>query len=153
MIKKILVPLDGSKLAEKALPYAKALAQKFEAKLILLRVLQTVLRPIVVMSSYGDVVDNVPPAFQDESEINLSKLYLKTVLDKFRLPARIRVIEGFPEADAIIDFAGQELMDLIVMSTHGRSGISRWVYGSVAEKILHHTPCPVLLARAKEARC
>ena len=153
MIKKILVPLDGSKLAEKALPYAKALAQKFEAKLILLRVLQTVLRPIVVMSSYGDVVDNVPPAFQDESEINLSKLYLKTVLDKFRLPARIRVIEGFPEADAIIDFAGQELMDLIVMSTHGRSGISRWVYGSVAEKILHHTPCRVLLARAKEARC
>ena len=70
-----------------------ALAQKFEAKLILLRVLQTVLRPIVVMSSYGDVVDNVPPAFQDESEINLSKLYLKTVLDKFRFPARI----GFPE--------------------------------------------------------
>ena len=130
-----------------------ALAQKFEAKLILLRVLQAVLRPIVVMSSYGDVVDNVPPAFQDESEINLSKLYLKTVLDKFRLPARIRVIEGFPEADAIIDFAGQELMDLIVMSTHGRSGISRWVYGSVAEKILHHTPCPVLVVRAKEARC
>lgn len=153
MIKKILVPLDGSKLAEKALPYAKALAQKFEAKLILLRVLQTVLRPIAVMSSYGDVVDNVPPAFQDESEINLSKLYLKTVLDKFRLPARIRVIEGFPEADAIIDFAGQELMDLIVMSTHGRSGISRWVYGSVAEKILHHAPCPVLVVRAKEARC
>jgi len=130
-----------------------ALAQKFEAKLILLRVLQAVLRPIVVMSSYGDVVDNVPPAFQDESEINLSKLYLKTVLDKFRLPARIRVIEGFPEADAIIDFAGQELVDLIVMSTHGRSGISRWVYGSVAEKILHHAPCPVLLVRAKEARC
>ena len=130
-----------------------ALAQKFEAKLILLRVLQAVLRPIVVMSSYGDVVDNVPPAFQDESEINLSKLYLKTVLDKFRLPARIRVIEGFPEADAIIDFAGQELMDLIVMSTHGRSGISRWVYGSVAEKILHHAPCPVLVVRAKEARC
>ena len=130
-----------------------ALAQKFEAKLILLRVLQTVLRPIVVMSSYGDVVDNVPPAFQDESEINLSKLYLKTVLDKFRLPARIRVIEGFPEADAIIDFADQESVDLIVMSTHGRSGISRWVYGSVAEKILHHAPCPVLLVRAKEARC
>ena len=127
-----------------------ALAQKFEAKLILLRVLQAVLRPIVVMSSYGDVVDNVPPAFQDESEINLSKLYLKTVLDKFRLPARIRVIEGFPEADAIIDFADQESVDLIVMSTHGRSGISRWVYGSVAEKILHHAPCPVLLVRAKE---
>lgn len=153
MIKKILVPLDGSKLAEKALPYAKALAQKFEAKLILIRVLQTVLRPIVVMSSYGDMIDNVPPAFQDESEINLSKLYLKTVLDKLHLPARIRVLEGFPEADTIIDFAGQESVDLIVMSTHGRSGISRWVYGSVAEKILQQAPCPVLLVRAKEARC
>ena len=152
MIKKILVPLDGSTLAEKALPYAKSLARKFEAKLILVRVLESVLRPILVMSGYGEVMDQVPPAFRAESEINLSKLYLKIIQDKLHLPARISILEGAPEAEAIIDFACQESVDLIVMSTHGRSGISRWLYGSVAEKVLQHAPCPVLLINAKVTR-
>ncbi len=147
MIKKILVPLDGSKLAEKALPYAEALAEKLGAELIL----TWVLHPLIVMSDYG--------ASSYETIISLEKneatQYLTTTqieLQKQHLPVRINILEGHA-ADKIIELACQERVDLIVMSTHGRSGLSRWVHGSVATKVLQHAPCPVFLVRAKESEC
>lgn len=147
MIKKILVPLDGSKLAEKALPYAEALAEKLGAELIL----TWVLHPLIVMSDYG--------ASSYETIISLEKneatQYLTTTqieLQKRHLPVRINILEG-QAADAIIELACQERVGLIVMSTHGRSGLSRWVHGSVATKVLQHAPCPVFLVRAKEPEC
>jgi len=153
MIKRILVPLDGSKLAEKALPYAEALAQKFEAELILVRVLQPTLQPVPVIAGYGEIASYYPPAFQDESEANLSKLYLKAAQEKLRLPTRTEVLEGRPEADVIIDMARRESVDLIVMCTHGRSGVNRLVHGSVASAVLQHAPCPVFLVRAQKSEC
>ena len=147
MIKKILVPLDGSKLAEKALPYAEELAAKLGAELIL----TWVLHPLVVMSDYG--------ASSYETIIELEKneatRYLTTTqieIQKRQLPVRVNILEGYA-AQTIIDLACQEKVDLIVMSTHGRSGLSRWVHGSVATKILQHAPCPVFLVRVKEAEC
>lgn len=147
MIKKILVPLDGSELAEKALPYAEALAEKLEAELIL----TWVLHPLIVMSDYG--------ASSYETIISLEKnaatQYLATTqieLQKQHLPVRINILEGHA-ADAIIELACQERVGLIVMSTHGRSGLSRWVHGSVATKVLQQAPCPVFLVRVKEAEC
>lgn len=147
MIKKILVPLDGSKLAEKALPYAEALAEKLEAELIL----TWVLHPLIVMSDYG--------ASSYETIISLEKneatQYLTTTqieLQKQHLPVRINILEGHA-ADAIIELACQERVGLIVMSTHGRSGLSRWVHGSVATKVLQQAPCPVFLVRVKESEC
>jgi len=150
MIKKILVPLDGTVLAEKALSYAEALAQKFSAELILMRVLQPVLLPMEGLFDNGKKMVHYPEAFRDESEANLSRLYLKAIQDKLQVPARIEVLEGRPEADSIVEMACWESVDLIVMSTHGRSGIDRWVHGSVANEVFQHASCPVFFVRAKE---
>lgn len=150
MFKRILVPLDGSELAEKALPYAEALAQKFEAELILLRVLPMI--PEVVGGPHGMIFHE--RLTQDRHNVNV---YLKGIMKPVRelhlLPARTVVLESPSAGEAIIDLACQEKVDLIVMSTHGRSGLSRLVYGSVASKVLQHAPCPVFLVKVIESEC
>jgi nucleotide-binding universal stress UspA family protein len=147
MIKKILVPLDGSKLAEKALPYAEALAQKFEAELILVRVLH----PMLVVADYGAMAYYSQEAFQQEQvEANLYLSNIDAELRARSFRVRSKVLDGLPVAEAIIDLARQEAVELVVMSTHGRSGLGRWVYGSVANKVLQQAPCPVFLVRANE---
>jgi nucleotide-binding universal stress UspA family protein len=147
MIKKILVPLDGSELAEKALPYAEALAEKLEAELIL----TWVLHPLIVMSDYGaSSYETIITLEKNEATQYLTTTQIK--LQKQHLPVRINILEGHA-ADAIIELACQEGVGLIVMSTHGRSGLSRWVHGSVATKVLQQAPCPVFLVRVKEAEC
>jgi nucleotide-binding universal stress UspA family protein len=151
MFKRILVPLDGSKLAEKALPYAEALAEKFEAELILVQVLQ--LMPEIVGGPHGGMV------FYEQAvqERQVADVYLRSTMKRLRerhpLPVRTAMLEDHSAAEAIINLACQESVELIVMSTHGRSGLSRWVYGSVANKVLPHAPCPVFLVRANEADC
>lgn len=147
MIKKILLSLDGSELAEKALPYATALAQKFEAKLFLVWVLP----PMVIMSGHGEIAHYEASVLQDELR---AKNYLRRVeieLLKLGLAVHIEILQNRHVADAIIELAQDKAVDLIVMSTHGRSGLSRWVYGSVANKVLQQAPCPVFLVRAKES--
>jgi nucleotide-binding universal stress UspA family protein len=69
------------------------------------------------------------------------------------LPARTVVVESYSAGEAIIDLACQEKVDLIVMCTHGRSGLSRLVHGSVAGKVLQHASCPVFLVKAAESDC
>lgn len=150
MFKKILIPLDGSKLAEKALPYAEVLAQKFEAQLILLRVLP----PTATRTDYGQTGTYSPQLIQEwEAE---AEAYLKTVQAQL-LPRHLNihheVLEGNPVAEMILELACDQAIDLIVMSTHGYSGSDRWVYGSVANKILERAPCPVFLVRVKGADC
>lgn len=144
---RILVPLDGSILAEKSLPYAQALAQKFDAELILSRILP----PLVAAD------DNNTGKFyytkilrQLEAEANA---YLNLVQDKLRLldfRTRVELLEGGPVAEMILELACDKAIDLIVMSTHGYSGNRRWVYGSVADKVLQQAPCPVFLVRVTE---
>lgn len=145
MIKKILLPLDGSKFSEESLPYAIELAEKFEAEILLV----WALHPIVIMSDYG-AASYQAIATMEESEAKNYLAQQKKALKEKGLTVESRIIEG-PVADAIIDLSGQEAVDLIVMSTHGRSGLSRWVYGSVATKVLQHAPCPVFLVRVKGA--
>ena len=147
MIQKILVPLDGSELAEQALPYAEALAQKFEAELILLWVLQ--LPSLVVMPDIGGA-HYVP---REEVDDTPAYDYLGALQDKFskqKLATRIEVIKSSFVADAIIDLASQEEVDVIVKTTHGRSGIRRWLFGNVATKVLQQAPCPVFLVRVRQ---
>ena len=143
MISKILIPLDGSDFAEQALPYAAELARKFDAQLNLI----WVLNPMVVMSDYGAVTyQNLVSLEKEEAESYL--LVKQNELQNEGLSVQTKILEG-AVADSIIDVACQNDNDLIVMSTHGRSGLSRWVYGSVATKVLQHAPCPVFLVRAK----
>jgi nucleotide-binding universal stress UspA family protein len=150
MFKRILVPLDGSKLAEKALSYAEALAQKFEAELILVQVLQ--LMPEFVGGPHGGMVFH-EQIIQDRQAADV---YLNSVMGQVRelvLPVRTVTLEAHSVTDRIIKLACDESVDLIVMSTHGRSGLSRLVHGSVAGQILHDAPCPVFLVKAKESDC
>jgi nucleotide-binding universal stress UspA family protein len=152
MFKRILVPLDGSKLAEKALPYAEALAQKFEAELILVRVLQ-LLPEVIPAGPFGGMVFHE----QTVQERREATAYLNQMTAQVRkvgpLPLRTVVLDTPSVADAITKLACDESVDLIVMSTHGRSGLSRLVHGSVAGKVLEHAPCPVFLVKANESDC
>jgi nucleotide-binding universal stress UspA family protein len=151
MFNRILVPLDGSKLAEKALPYAEALAQKFEAELILVQVLQ--LMPEFVGGPHGGVVFHE----QFVQDRQVAETYLNNLRQQeYSLggrPVRTITREAHSVADAITRIACDESVDLIVMSTHGRSGLSRLVHGSVAGQMLHDAPCPIFLVKAKESDC
>lgn len=146
MYKRILVPLDGSALAEEALVHARAVARQFECKVILMR---------VVVSPYAIAAPDLILAGYDEGQENFTKVaqeYLQGVatdLQAAGLRVSTRTCEG-PVAEAIIEHARDEEADMIVMSTHGRGGLSRWVYGSVADRVLQAAPCPVLLVRAAE---
>jgi len=147
MIQKILVPLDGSEFSEKTLPFVAELGKKLEAELILV----WVLHPMVVMSDYSTV------SFQDiialeEVEATDYLAARRADLEKEGLSVQTTILEG-RVADAIVDLACQEKADMIVMSTHGRSGPSRWMRGSVATKVLQQAPCPVFLVGAKTVQC
>ncbi|NJN95661.1 MAG: universal stress protein [Anaerolineales bacterium] len=147
MIKKILVSLDGSKLAEKALPYAQQLAQRFDAELVLVRVLQLSADFFGIPAGAKVVREQV---IRERVE---AKSYLDRVLFQLRsrrLSAHAIIMDVHPAADAIVDLATDEAVDLIVISTHGRSGLSRWIHGSVATKVLQDAPCPVFLVRANK---
>ncbi len=140
--KKITVPLDGSGWAKRALPHAVDIARANEAELILLHVLR-------------------PPAYEYTDQIALSgqdsqlnqlrdqmKQYLIGIRNELRsedIKVRGQVIEGVGVAHLVCDFVNNEDVDLVVMSTHGRSGITEFLFGSVANKIVQCLKVPVLL--------
>lgn len=148
MYKRILVPLDGSPLAEAALAHAQALAHQFGSELVLLR---------VVVSPYAIVAPDLVLVGQDANQDLVhrqTEQYLKEVAGRLAaqgVKVRTLTCEG-PVAEAILDHARAQCADMIVMSTHGRGGVSRWVYGSVADRVLQAAPCPVLLLRAASDR-
>ncbi|MCS6845482.1 MAG: universal stress protein [Caldilineales bacterium] len=147
MYRRLLVPLDGSALAERALGHAEALARLFDSELILLRVVvspYTLVAPDLILAG----ADPDLPALRAHAEA-----YLRSVagrLENQGMRVRTVVCDG-PVAEMILDQAQAQEADLIVMSTHGRGGVRRWVYGSVAERVLQGAACPVLLIRAAEA--
>ena len=137
MFTKILVPLDGSPLGERALPIAASIAQSVNASLLLVRAVWT--------RSLPPGLDNGEAYLEAVQE---AEAYLEAVAR--RLGAGVQVEVVAPHAPAplgILQVAEQDKADLIVMTTHGRSGLSRWVYGSVAEAVLSRSPIPVLLVR------
>ena len=141
----ILVPLDGSELSEKALAAAYTLAGMSNAEITLLRVLRPVEEVIKIDEQHAIYVDQ-----QIEFKTRRAKKYLKAIrnhAEKRSLKINI-VVEMGDAAEIIINFARKNSIDLIVMSTHGRSGLKRWVYGSVAGKILSGAYNPVLLIRS-----
>ena len=146
--KRFLVPMDGSPLAEKALPMATSLAQKFGSTIILLRVLD-IPTPSTPTSHLEVTIDWVREARQHAHQE--AESYLEAVqgeLDRQGVRTRILLRDTAPAED-ILDVAGAEDIDLIIMSSHGRGGLARWTFGSVADKVARHSPCPVLLIRQK----
>ena len=149
MFKKILIPLDRSDLAEQAIAPAVALMTEGETTLVLLNV------PDPVFIKAPDMVkdmnyDYYYAGWDKEHEAGME--YLAGI--KYgRLPAHFDVKVALAEGDvasAIVTYAEENDVDLIIMSTHGRSGLSRWLYGSVTEKVLSGAPCPVLAVRSAE---
>ena len=145
MYKKILVPLDGSELAKKALDEAEKLAKCFGAEMMLFQV-------VPFMPIYGSP-ELVTPLIVDEKHKEAAEKYLANLAEELkkkglRVTATVRT--GQEVAVEIIDFAKESGADLIVMCTHGRSGITRWMLGSVALKLLTRGETPILLIRSKE---
>ncbi|MEO8285304.1 MAG: universal stress protein [Chloroflexota bacterium] len=147
MPRQILVPLDGSRLAEKALPHAVALARATDSGLTLLQVVSTpqAANPL----AWGVPVVSIT---SDLREVMLESAheYLRSVtlrLDGEGMELQEEVLEG-DAAEAIIMYAEQQSeVGMIVMATRGRSGLTRWVLGSVAEKVLEASPVPLALIR------
>ena len=144
MFKKILVPVDGSERAEKALIPALALARAADGEVIMMRVPEYGNELVTRAAGLSFMKEK-----EQEAKRKLCKNYLRGVRQThmdYDTPIRIEVIDGDP-AGAILDTVVAEAIDLIVMTTHGRTGIGRWVYGSVTERVLRNAPCPVLALR------
>ncbi len=142
MYKKILVPLDGSPLAEKALDQAIKLSKVFDSEIVLFQVVH-------FMPIYGSP-ELVAPLIVDEKQKEYAEKYMAKITRETEakgLKVRSVVKTGQQVAVEIIDFAKETGADLIVMSTRGRSGISRWVLGSTAHKVLVRAETPILLLR------
>jgi nucleotide-binding universal stress UspA family protein len=138
----ILVPIDFSTYAEQALDYALAFAQKLQARVTLLHVIQP---PLGVGADMGVWPS---PAFVQDLETAITgdmEGYLARVTAA-GLEGEIVVVHGVP-FQAIIDTAKALQVNLIIMGTHGRTGLSHVLLGSVAEKVVRLAPCPVLVAR------
>lgn len=146
LVKRILVPLDGSDLGAAAIPHAEALGRALGAELVLFQVLEP------VASWAGSEVPyyiTEPP----EKRKNLAITYLDDVGKALRergLKVSGVVAVGSP-ADRIVDYAKENAIDLIAISTHGRTGIGRWVFGSVTDKVLHAGDTAVLVVRHHRA--
>lgn len=143
LLKKILVPLDGSLVGETAIPHAEALAQKLGAELVLFHVVE----PAPSLPT-----DNVSSAYRvrDKKVEKAAFAYIDRVDKSLRKKGLITsgvVLAGYP-ADEIINYAEANAIDLIAMSTHGRSGVGRWAIGSVTDKILYSGDIPVLVEHA-----
>lgn len=145
MLQHILVGLDGSSVAESILSYVSALAKALAARVTLLHVI-----PGVPEWHGSDFYRFFSPLIkQEETE---AYGYLRRVTDRLvtaGVTVRSRVVVG-EAATEILKTGQQESVDLIALATHGRSGLRRWVYGSVAEKVLHTTHIPLLLIRPTE---
>jgi nucleotide-binding universal stress UspA family protein len=151
-LKRILVPLDGSALARQALPLATEVAESAGAELLLMQAIAAPIEAYPGFSPRGRPVPQLAEALAAQRDHALSDLGAQA--DKLRaygVSVSAEVIPGYA-ADVLVDEAARREVDLIVMATHGYSGLKRWALGSVADKVLHATTTPLLLVRAQPER-
>jgi len=150
MYKNILVPLDGSELAECVLPHVESIAKGCGVETV---TFVRVVEPVHIPISGGDdgYTFNVDDWKRIESESRAAaENYLNRLMNRLKndgIDFQSKVLSG-KAADMIADYATKDEVDLIVIATHGRSGISRWVWGSVADRVLRSACVPVLMVRA-----
>ena len=145
MYRRILVPLDGSKRAESILPYVEDLARVHGSTIIFIQVIE----PVTAMVSPYDLAAYVDNGLTETCMKDAEK-YLTSLTNEYTqkdLRARYRVEQG-PIVRTIIDIAREEDADVIAMASHGRTGLARVFYGSVAAGILQQADRPLLLVRA-----
>jgi len=153
MVGNILIPLDGSQVAEQVLPHVKAIVECRSARVHLMSVAPVIDNAAAAVMLYPLYVYREQLADEDaerqriENELNN---YLHNIARDFeQMGAEVRCVIRFGSpADEILSYATQNKIELIAMCTHGRSGLARWAYGSVADRVLRTSSCPVLLVRA-----
>jgi len=143
-IKKILIPIDFSEHSLNALEYAKVLAEKFNAELILLNVVEPVVFTVDLTMGQVNIPSIENELFQ-KSEEEMKKI-VDSLKDKFNVRGVLRI--GKPYAE-IIEFARDEKVDLIVIGSHGHTGVEQFFFGSTAEKVIRKATCPVLIIQPR----
>jgi nucleotide-binding universal stress UspA family protein len=145
MYKKMLVPLDGSELSECSLEHVKAIASGCRVpEIVLLRVVEPLSAETV--SAFAMAGDDLlrKAELDNQTEAKNYMVQIKNKLVNDGLAVEAVVVDG-RAAEEILDYAQSNEVDLIVMATHGKTGISRWFFGSVAQKVLQHSAVPVLI--------
>jgi nucleotide-binding universal stress UspA family protein len=145
MFNHILVPLDMSPLAEQMLPVTNLIAQGFHSTVVLFHAIEPLQERLPISAD----------VFQPQEQLDILRVRVSTYMQRLERECLAREVKcerqisvGQP-AHAILDFAECADLDLIAMTTHGRSGLQRWAHGSVAGKVLDHTRMPLLLVRAQ----
>ena len=148
MYNRIMVPMDGSELAECVLPHVEALAKGCQAKEV---ILVRAFVPFRAVNIGGEYVQNEKEITRIDADFKAeAQDYLEKVAERLNLSgiaARWAILTGKP-SEILSEFAKADNCDLIIMATHGRSGVSRWVWGSIADRILRSACVPVLMVRA-----
>jgi nucleotide-binding universal stress UspA family protein len=147
MYKRALVPLDGSSVAEAIIPFILDIAGPLDMEVVLLRVVEPI-APMVIEGSRHVEVEDIE-ARRTDAEEYLAPVAMELRNKGVRVESRVR--RG-NTAEEIVAAARETGADLIAMSTHGRGGLGRLMFGSVAQAVLGHVDMPVLLMRATEAQ-
>ncbi|MEM9952273.1 MAG: universal stress protein [Chloroflexota bacterium] len=140
--KKIIVPIDGSGWSERAIPHAVDIARNHDAEIILLHVFKP---------PASEYVGEIALAGQDESlmamreAIKQKLMGLRGQIRSENVDVRVQLIEGIGVASIICDYINEEDADLVVMTSHGRTGLARFLFGSVAHKVMQEITVPVLI--------
>jgi nucleotide-binding universal stress UspA family protein len=152
MFRRLMVPLDGSELAEAALPWAAELAKRFDAELHLVRVAETP-EVYALLGAHGtaaisaDVIAEVTQQMIENALAYLDEVAVRLRSEGIRVESQVR--EGLA-TEQLLAFERERQPDLVVMATHGRGGVSRVIFGSVAERVLREGNVPVMLIRPPE---
>jgi universal stress protein A len=149
MFTRILVPTDFSESSDAALDHARAIADKFHSTLHVLHVIDPNFETAALSSEayFGHPMGNYELLVADAQSKLSHRVY---PADRARYGATTEVMTGM-SADTIVDFADDQQIDLIVMGTHGRTGLAHLLMGSVAEQVVRKAPCPVLTVRKTPA--
>lgn len=151
MYKKIMVPLDGSKLAECVFPHLETIVKGCGSpEVIAVQAVEPLSVPYGREVAKFTALEQVK-AFETHQRAEAER-YLKETLARLRktgVKARADLVYG-KAGEALSDYATKNDVDLVIIATHGRSGLSRWAWGSVADRLLHSLRVPVLMVRASE---
>ncbi len=159
MFNKILVPLDGSRFSSRSIRYASEIARRFNAKLIFIQVVPPT-TPVPTTTGIPPGVESPAAAeismqtalLEDKKNVTSAKRYLSRKVRDIKpegIKATYNVIVGDPSSSIML-FSKKEYIDLIVMTTHGKSGLKRAILGSVADTVIRESGKPVLVIRVKK---
>ncbi len=142
--RKIVVPIDGSGWSQSAIPHAVDIAHNNHSEIILLHVFRP---PAYEYTDQIALAGNDDQIQQMREQIKQHLMGIRNQLRLENINCRVQFIEGQGVANLICDYINEEGVDLVIMSTHGRSGIRQFLFGSIAQKVLHGVKVPVMVVQ------